>query len=1221
MNRLHHYSAATVAFCLLFSLLGCGGGSGPLLPPPQDSSTGPGVGDQGFELQIGALDLTDPSRSNAGSFGIPQGRMLFGIWDIGIDPVSREITIAPNRALEAHWDVTAAVSPPKCNDCLGIKVTNVDHVTHVISLWVTLKNPTKMLTGYDVRGTLLFPPGDNRELVNADDYTEIFDDSDPPDRNPFKAFAKDQPGRAFGVGAVHGQQYDIRFPPPVNLNVIYVVDASWPENQEEVYSIENVYLEGEFNECNSGEGWLYADAFDWQFNVTGMTLDLTPLGGEIVDMEHVINQTYRYYLNNEWGVPAGEYKLWLAAYSEDTDYALFDIFRLQVEECANWPPVWDDTIGVVSVVPIENGLEVVYGNATDQDVPVTYNIYWSENEPIEWTTASIVSDPDGSPGVVDGLSDANVYWVGVRAMDALGAEEKNTIQMSGVPSNPPVWDTTIGITDAIALDHSVEVHYGTAHDPQSPVTYNVYWSETTPIDFGAASVVNDDVSPTLIEDLDNFKPYYFAVRAMDAVGSEDKNTNERTAIPNGPPEWLGPIGIQSTIPGNESVTVTYGLATDIDLPVHYRVYYSLITPIDFGGAPYEDDLDGSPYTVTGLPNGVTHHFAVRAVDSGGAEEQNTVELPGTPNAAPTWVDDKVGVQDLIPFDHQVTVFYGQAVDPDLPITYHIYYSKTTPIDFGAAFHETTQDESPYVVTGLDNYVPYFFAVRAEDGVGIMEQNTNELFTIPNPAPIWDTTIGIQALESQHESLIAYYGMASDLDMPVSYRVYYSEDTPIDFGSALYVDDPGGSPTVIPGLVNGKTYYVAVRARDVYGHEEQNTVTLSGVPYGLPNLKWSVFTGGVVQASPALADLNGDTILDVVVGDQANNMVAYSGVDGSEIWSFPTGSWVDSSPALADQGGDATLDVIFGSLDKKVYCVNGATGGEIWHADVGGGVISSPTLANIKGDFHLDVIVGSLDGNVYAFNGINGAGLWTFPTGAGVFSSPATADLSGDEIPDFVVGSRDGNVYAINGATGLEIWSFPIGEWVNSSPALTELTGDDVPDAVIAGMDGDVYAINGETGLEIWSFPTGSYVWTSPSIAHLNTDGVPDVVLGADSSNVYAIDGASGTEIWRFPSDDRIWSSAALAELTGDTWPDAVVGSDDGKLYGIDGSDGSLIFAYPTGDWIDSSPAVGDVDGDEIVDIAFGRYDGYLTLLSTEGSAVGAMPWPMFRRDLAHTAMF
>jgi len=1223
MNRLYSLPTLLVALMFALVLIGCSGGSNPVTP---SDDAGQYTTDQPpltpVDIQPAGpaqpADAGEVEEKDGESVQLRDDRFYFGVWDVSIDPDTLEATVLPNRMAEMHVNVTTMITPPQCYDCLGIQVLNVDPVTNIISVNVSLRNPTQQITGYDVRATLLFPLGDNREMVNRDGFTKIFAGDV---RSPFKAFAKDQPSRAFFPGAVHYEQMDILFPPPMNLSVTYVVDASYPTNQEEPYQFENVYLDGGVNECNSAEGWLYADVSDWQGNETGITLDLTPLGGEVVEMEHVINHTFRYYLNNELGAEAGTYRLWMTASSEDTDFDLYDFYELEVTTCDNWPPQWDDTTGIVELNSVSGGLEVVYGTASDDDAPVTYNVYYSQDEPIEWTTATFENDADGSPYVLEGLTDESEYWVGVRAMDVLSNEEKNTVQMSGIPSQPPDWISTVGIVACNPLDKAVEVIYGEAVDPQTPVTYNIYYSENETIDFDTDPFISDTESPTIVPDLNNFQEYQFAVRAMDALGSEDQNTNQLPCTPNGPPEWVGDPGILSTEPIDGCVIVTYGEAIDVDLPITYRIYYSETSPIDFATAPYEEDTDGSPHTVCGLTNGQTYFFAVRAVDSTGVEDDNTVTLPGTPNSAPTWLNDEVGVLQLIPFDHEVTVHYGHAIDTDVPITYYIYYSETSPIDYENDPYETTTDESPYVVDGLTNNQVYFFSVRAEDGLGIMETNTVELSTIPNPAPVWDTTIGVTDIQPGDQMLTVFYGTAHDIDMPVTYRVYYSETTPIDFDTAPYVDDPDGSPTVLFPLENGKTYFVAVRAVDSWGHEDQNTNEMSGVPMGTPDEVWSVPTGGVVQGSPALVDLDSDLILDVVIGDQANKMAAYSGFDGSVIWSFPTGGWVDSSPAVANMGGDLTEDVVFGSLDKNVYCVDGATGGELWSTTVVGGIVSSPTLVNIKNAWQPEVIIGALSGNVYCLDGEDGSILWTFPTGAGIFSSPGQADLNGDSVADFVVGSRDGNVYAINGATGFELWSFPINEWVNSSPALFDLNEDTVADVVIAGLDGDVYAINGSTGTEIWSFPTGAYIWTSPAIGLIDGDMTPDVVLGTDNSNVYAISGASGTEIWSFPSMDRIWSSAALVDVTEDSIPDAIVGSDDGYLYGIDGEDGALLFAHATSDWVDSSPAVADIDGDSNVEIAFGGFDGYVYLVTVDWATAGIAPWPMFRHDLLHTGMY
>ena len=99
------------------------------------------------------------------------------------------------------------------------------------------------------------------------------------------------------------------------------------------------------------------------------------------------------------------------------------------------------------------------------------------------------------------------------------------------------------------------------------------------------------------------------------------------------------VGVQKAIPGDGQVTLRWDVALDQTLPVRYNIYYSEVWPFDLGqaqvltnvptevGADYvERSLtsadDGCPYqsTVTGLENGRTYYFLVRAEDS----------TPGTP---------------------------------------------------------------------------------------------------------------------------------------------------------------------------------------------------------------------------------------------------------------------------------------------------------------------------------------------------------------------------------------------------------------------------------------------------------------------------------------------------------------------------------------------------------------------------------------------------------------
>ena len=75
--------------------------------------------------------------------------------------------------------------------------------------------------------------------------------------------------------------------------------------------------------------------------------------------------------------------------------------------------------------------------------------------------------------------------------------------------------------------------------------------------------------------------------------------------------------------------------------------------------------------------------------------------------------------------------------------------------------------------------------------------------------------------------------------PVSYNLYYSAETPLDFVSAAKIEN-ATSPWTSPQLVNGQEYYFAVRAQDsaTVPNEDQNTSELA-----------ATISGGIVDDEP------------------------------------------------------------------------------------------------------------------------------------------------------------------------------------------------------------------------------------------------------------------------------------------------------------------------------------------------------------------------------------
>lgn len=81
------------------------------------------------------------------------------------------------------------------------------------------------------------------------------------------------------------------------------------------------------------------------------------------------------------------------------------------------------------------------------------------------------------------------------------------------------------------------------------------------------------------------------------------------------------------------------------------------------------------------------------------------------------------------------------------------------------------------------------------------------------------------------------------------------------------------------------------------------------------------SGYTTEGTPSIADVDKDGVLDVVTGSTSMKVYALSGVDGSEIWTFDVANPSPSAPALADINGDTVMDVVIATGDI-VYCITG-----------------------------------------------------------------------------------------------------------------------------------------------------------------------------------------------------------------------------------------------------------------------------------------------------------
>jgi hypothetical protein len=197
-----------------------------------------------------------------------------------------------------------------------------------------------------------------------------------------------------------------------------------------------------------------------------------------------------------------------------------------------------------------------------------------------------------------------------------------------------------------------------------------------------------------------------------------------------------------------------------------------------------------------------------------------------------------------------------------------------------------------------------------------------------------------------------------------------------------------------------------------------------------------------DSSPAVADLDRDGQWWIIFGDDAGwlHAVDTNGREragfpvrtaglrpGPTPTPHPPGGniySIEASPAVADLDGNGRLEIAVGSWDGRMYLWDDA-GQPLagWPILVDDQIISSAALVDLDGDGRLDIVVGSKDGHLYGWT-VEAQSLPGFPydLGAPVFSSPWVGDLDGDSRADIIVGANNG-IHLLNdvGPLGDQAW--------------------------------------------------------------------------------------------------------------------------------------------------------------------------------------------------------
>ncbi|MGD0712153.1 MAG: T9SS type A sorting domain-containing protein, partial [Bacteroidales bacterium] len=228
----------------------------------------------------------------------------------------------------------------------------------------------------------------------------------------------------------------------------------------------------------------------------------------------------------------------------------------------------------------------------------------------------------------------------------------------------------------------------------------------------------------------------------------------------------------------------------------------------------------------------------------------------------------------------------------------------------------------------------------------------------------------------------------------------------------------------------------------------------------------------------IVDLNNSGQLDFVVGTwdnvnpDSNKVYAYRCSDHSLLWTYPIGDVMYHGTAVADLDKNDKVELVIGSYNDTIYCINGDNGTTKWkYAYAPGYYTGAPvSIADIDNDDSCEVVFCSYC--VVGALSASGHLKWHYdiPNNEQAFRGVALADINNDSYLDVIFATDGGKVIALNGNDGSLIWTINLAADYGDSlfsfdnaPIVADFANDDSLGIFIVGGHGEYPAFQNDFG--------------------------------------------------------------------------------------------------------------------------------------------------------------
>ena len=491
----------------------------------------------------------------------------------------------------------------------------------------------------------------------------------------------------------------------------------------------------------------------------------------------------------------------ISGLTESTSYQV-QVLARNAEDDSPWSPSGSGQTGALGAPDVPTSLSATRGN---QEVMLSWVQPSGGAEVTGYEYEQDLSGTWISTGSTDtdytvrNLTNGQSYTFRVRAVNSAGRSAASTASASVTPATVPGAPTGLSAT---VSHEQVELNWtAPASNGGEPITDYEYEQG------GSGTWISTGGTATsyTVMGLTNGQPYRFRVRALNSVGAGAASAASPNVTPATEPD--APTGLSATV-SDEQVDLIWTAPASNGGAMITDYEYEL----DFSGTWTSTGGTATSYTVTGLTNGQSYDFRVRAVNRAGAGAAS-----GSQSATPTSTvvaPDTPTNLSATPGNLQVMLSWTQP-SGGAALTHYEY-----ELDLSETWTSTGGTAPSYTVTGLTNGQSYTFRVRAVNSAGASTASGSQSATPTTTAP--DAPESLSFTRGDQQVTLRWRAPPNDGGDPITHYEYEQD------GSGIWIST-GSTDTshTVMGLNNGQTYMFRVRAVNALGNGA--VMTLEATP--------------------------------------------------------------------------------------------------------------------------------------------------------------------------------------------------------------------------------------------------------------------------------------------------------------------------------------------------------------------------------------------------------